>query len=223
MLVTLDDADRCRAALVKLLPVWLREATSACFLVTARGRIGVSGEHRLDVGPLELPRAREKDADAIASASAVQLFARRAAAGTSGLPDLRLQCTDRRDDRAEARGGPARDRAGASRMLALWSATSPVCSSSGSTSSRTSGASGRFAPRSRCPGRSSTRRTRTSSPRARVLAGKVHVSKLIRRILSAALALGFGSPPGLEAKQGDLPVLTKAAQIRALALAGNRR
>ena len=58
--------------------------------------------------------------------------------------------------------------------------------------------------------------------RTALLAGKVHVSKLIRRILSAALALGFGSPPGLEAKQGDLPVLTKAAQIRALALAESR-
>ncbi len=85
VLVVLDDADRCRVALMKLLPVWLREAPSASFLVAARGRLGVVGEHRVELGPLDVPSAREKDPEKIARAAAVQLFARRAASARSGF------------------------------------------------------------------------------------------------------------------------------------------
>ena len=84
-LVVLDDADRCRAVLAKLLPRWLQEAPSASFLVTARGRLGVPGEHRVELGPLDVPGARERDPEKIAAAPAVQLFARRAAAARPGF------------------------------------------------------------------------------------------------------------------------------------------
>lgn len=84
-IVVLDDVDRCRVALAKLLPQWLRDAPGAVFVVTARGRLGVAAEHRLEIGPLEVPSAREREPDAIAARAAVQLFARRAAAVRPGF------------------------------------------------------------------------------------------------------------------------------------------
>src|ERR1035438_2210924 len=51
---------------------------------------------------------------------------------------------------------------------------------------------------------------------------RAYVSKLIRMALSAALTLASGPVPGLAAKAPDLPVLTKAAQIRGLTSAESR-
>lgn len=80
LLVVLDDADAARAALAKAVPSWLAEAPLAAFLVTTRARLGVAAEARLDLGPLEVPRASETDLAAIARADAVRLFVKRAAA-----------------------------------------------------------------------------------------------------------------------------------------------
>jgi len=85
VLVVLDGADRCRVALAKLIHTWLREAPSASFLVTTRGRLGVKGECRVALGPLDVPSAREKDHEKIAASAAVQLFVRRAAAVRAGF------------------------------------------------------------------------------------------------------------------------------------------
>ena len=45
---------------------------------------------------------------------------------------------------------------------------------------------------------------------------RAYVSRLIRMVLSAALTLATGPVIGFAAKARDLPVLTKAAQIRGL-------
>src|SRR5271156_5522548 len=50
-----------------------------------------------------------------------------------------------------------------------------------------------------------------------------YVSKLSRTILPAALTLASGPFPVFAAKAGDLPVLTKAAQIRGLTIEESRR
>jgi hypothetical protein len=51
---------------------------------------------------------------------------------------------------------------------------------------------------------------------------RAYVSKLIRMVLSVALTLAACPVPGLAAKAPDLPVLTKAAQIRKLTPAESR-
>jgi predicted ATPase len=87
LLVLLDDADLARAALVKLLPAWLRDAPSARFLVAARSRVGLPSAQRFELGPLEVPGPRERSREAVERSSAVRLFLRCAAAAR---PDYRL-------------------------------------------------------------------------------------------------------------------------------------
>ncbi|MBX3203861.1 MAG: AAA family ATPase [Labilithrix sp.] len=118
-LVVLDDVDRCRVALATLLPQWLRDAPTAAFLVTARGRLGVAAEHRLEIGPLETPAAREREPDVIAASPAVQLFARRAAAAR---PGFRVTATNARTVATIVRkleGIPLAIELSASRLVAL--------------------------------------------------------------------------------------------------------
>jgi predicted ATPase/predicted negative regulator of RcsB-dependent stress response len=87
ILVLLDDADLARAALVQLLPAWLRDAPGARFLVAARSRIGLPAAQRFELGPLDVPSARERDPAAIGRSSAVRLFAR---CGAAVQPGYRL-------------------------------------------------------------------------------------------------------------------------------------
>ena len=87
LLVVLDDADLARAALAQLLPAWLRDAPSARFLVAARSRIGLPSAQRFELGPLDVPAARERDPSAIKKSSAVRLFVQ---CGASVRPGYRL-------------------------------------------------------------------------------------------------------------------------------------
>ena len=91
--LVLDDVDRCRVAIAKLVARWRDEAPLATFVVTARGKLGLPGEHRLELGPLDVPAARERDPDAIARASAVQLLVRSAGAVR---PGFRVDATNAR-------------------------------------------------------------------------------------------------------------------------------
>ena len=87
LLVLLDDADLARAALVQLLPTWLRDAPAARFLVAARSRIGLPAAQRFELGPLDVPASRERDRSAIAKSSAVRLFVQ---CGAAVRPGYRL-------------------------------------------------------------------------------------------------------------------------------------
>ena len=91
--LVLDDADRCRPAVAKLVARWRDEAPLASFIVAARGKIGIPNEHRFELGPLDVPPARERDPDVIGKCAAVQLFARGAAAVRSGF---RIDATNAR-------------------------------------------------------------------------------------------------------------------------------
>ncbi|HSO38035.1 MAG TPA: hypothetical protein VLT33_36155, partial [Labilithrix sp.] len=83
----LDDADRVKNALARLVVGWLREAPAARFLVAARGRVAVPAAQRFELGPLEVPAAGDRDKATIERAPAVALFLRCAVAVR---PDYRL-------------------------------------------------------------------------------------------------------------------------------------
>ena len=85
LLVVLDDVDRCKRAVAKLVGGWLQDAPFVTFVVTARSRPGIAGEKRIEIGPLEVPARRATDADVIGASPAVQLFARRASAVRRGF------------------------------------------------------------------------------------------------------------------------------------------
>lgn len=119
LIVVLDDVDRCRSSLAKLLEDWTRDAPVASFVVTARGRLGLSGERRVEIGPLDVPPPREKGADVIAESPSVQLFARFAA---SARPGFRVTPTNARTIATIVRnleGIPLAIELCASRMVAL--------------------------------------------------------------------------------------------------------
>lgn len=80
LVLVLDDVDAARPVLTPAIAGWLADAPQVTFVVTSRARLAIPGEARLDLAPLEVPRARETDAAAIARSDAVKLFALRAAA-----------------------------------------------------------------------------------------------------------------------------------------------
>ena len=84
IVVVLDDVDRASSALVKLVPVWLREAPAARFLIAARARLALAAAQRFELGPLEVPAGGERDRAIIERSPAVALFVRCAAAVRPG-------------------------------------------------------------------------------------------------------------------------------------------
>lgn len=119
VLVVLDDVDRSRAALAKLVADWCAQAPLATFLVTARGRLNIAGEQRLEVGALDVPSTDVNDPDAIAACAAVQLFARKALVVR---PGFRITASNARTVAAIVRkleGVPLAIELCASRMVAL--------------------------------------------------------------------------------------------------------
>lgn len=87
VLVVLDDADRACTTLAKLIPSWLRDAPAARFVVAARTRVAMSAAQRIELGPLEVPSARDQTFPAIERTGAVRLFAR---CGAAARPGYRL-------------------------------------------------------------------------------------------------------------------------------------
>jgi predicted ATPase len=85
--IVLDDADLARTALARLVPVWLRDAPAARFLVSARTRVGIAAAQRFELGALEVPSADERERAVIERSPAVALFVRCAIAVRS---DYRL-------------------------------------------------------------------------------------------------------------------------------------
>jgi predicted ATPase len=58
LLVVLDDADGVVAAVATLIPVCLEASEALRFIVTSREALGITGEHREELGPLEASSAR---------------------------------------------------------------------------------------------------------------------------------------------------------------------
>lgn len=58
LLVVLDDADGVVAAAATLIPVCLEASAALRFLVTSREALGIAGEHREELGPLDATSAR---------------------------------------------------------------------------------------------------------------------------------------------------------------------
>lgn len=58
LLVVLDDADGVVAAAATLIPVCLEASEGLRFLVTSREALGIAGEHREELGPLDATSAR---------------------------------------------------------------------------------------------------------------------------------------------------------------------
>jgi predicted ATPase len=58
LLVVLDDADGVVAAAATLVPVCLEACEGLRFLVTSREAVGIAGEHREELGPLDATSAR---------------------------------------------------------------------------------------------------------------------------------------------------------------------
>jgi predicted ATPase len=79
MLVVLDNFEQVVAAAPGLIAL-LSAAPAVKFLVTSRTLLRVSGEHAVEVGPLELPRAAKAHDPATAVAASVALFVERARA-----------------------------------------------------------------------------------------------------------------------------------------------
>lgn len=119
-LFLLDDVDRVRAPLAKLLRRWLRGSPAGVrFLVTARGRLGVPGEQVAELGPLEVPRVGETDPDVIARFPAVMLFAR---IGATVAPGFQVTAANARTVATivrELEGNPLAIELCASRLRAL--------------------------------------------------------------------------------------------------------
>lgn len=84
-LVVLDEADDVLDVLSKdVLPILVRTAPAARFLVTARGRLRIGAAARVDIAPLATPRASEKDEDEILASPAVRMFVQHAAVARPG-------------------------------------------------------------------------------------------------------------------------------------------
>ena len=58
LLLVLDDADGVVAAAATLIPVCLEASAALRFLVTSREALGIAGEHREELGPLDATSAR---------------------------------------------------------------------------------------------------------------------------------------------------------------------
>jgi predicted ATPase/Tfp pilus assembly protein PilF len=88
-LLALDNCEHLRPAVAALLQRVLRDCPGIRILATSREEIGVSGEVRFDVGPMEIPGvipSREADPDRdLAACESVQLFVERARGSRTGF------------------------------------------------------------------------------------------------------------------------------------------
>lgn len=84
VLLVLDGADLARSAIDKALAGWLQNAPMLRVAVTSRTRLAAANAHRFDVGPLDVPGERDRDATSLSRAPAVRLFVHFAAAVRPG-------------------------------------------------------------------------------------------------------------------------------------------
>ena len=64
-LLVLDDCEPIVAAVASAVAAWMTLAPETQFIATSRERLGVLGEQRLEVGPLQLPGEGEVDSEAV--------------------------------------------------------------------------------------------------------------------------------------------------------------
>ena len=74
VLLVLDGGDLARAAIDRALAGWLQTALMLRIVVTSRTRLASAGAHRFDLGALDVPGERERDATSIGRSPAVRLF-----------------------------------------------------------------------------------------------------------------------------------------------------
>ena len=85
LLLVLDTCEHLRDACAGVAEVLLKAAPGLCLLTTSRQALGVSGEHVLELAPLETPDLEAVPADEAARPPAVALFEKRAASATGAF------------------------------------------------------------------------------------------------------------------------------------------
>jgi len=85
LLLIVDNCEHVLSSVASLLTTLLRQCPNVSVLTTSRERLGIGGEHIIDVPPLPVPALGSNALGAASSVAAVELFCVRAAAVQAGF------------------------------------------------------------------------------------------------------------------------------------------